>query len=523
MNNSNTSAKFSLNKVQARILLTMARTTWLCAGRGFGKTVGVTTPWTLHKVEAMPGSAGFLLGQSFSDLEAKILKPLFEGFSKMGHKKDIHYTYGIEPPKSWDRPIMPVIDWKRVIAFPNGTVCQLISLHQKGSANSNSFQWGLGPECKYFKQSQIQGEVMPTLRGNVEHFGNSPWYGSTLFETDKLGSNIHWILEKRKEHDEEVVAAIIFYQLQINELHKKLISVSESHAYKIREKINRLDIIAGALRRNLTMFAEGRAIDNIANLSPDFFTNMRKHLSAYEYSIAIDNEDPTTVEDGFYPDKDEDNLHNRPFDEDEYKPLAVAFDWQASITPLVCCQLNDRVIPGTKTLNFIRSMYVKYPKGIPTIVKEFCELYKSRPCKVVLFYYDHTAIGKQNERRTHNEEVIKAFQDNGWKVVPIYMGQAPLHETKFNRINYFLRGEGKYKVMFHIQRCEQLLLSMDLSEVKAGSTFEKDKTDEKNKNIPQELTTHFSDTADQLMIGILELGIYPESGRTVLGSVGILG
>ena len=50
----------------------------------------------------------------------------------------------------------------------------------------------------------------------------------------------------------------------------------------------------------------------------------------------------------------------------------------------------------------------------------------------------------------------------------------------------------------------------DNSEIKKGSAYLKDKSKEKDKNYPQELATHFSDTFDVLAWGILEQKKYPE-------------
>lgn len=510
---SKTFAKFCLNKVQAIVLLIMANEIWLLWARGTGKTVGVTAPWILHKVEVMPRSTGGLIVQTFKDGESKIINPLLESFEKMGHIKDIHYTYGKEPPKGWKRPLTPIIDWKQIVAFPNGTVIQMISLHNEGSANSKSFQWVCGPEAKYLNQAQLQTEVFPTLRGHKEVFGKCPWYMAKLFETDKHSPNIHWILKKREQHNKKVSEAVMYYQLELNRLRLKMTDVEERQAYRLKNKIEKITALLDQLRRNLVFVSEASALDNQDNLPDGYIENMKRSLTEYEFNVSIMNEDPTKSEHSFYPKRTADHLYyrNDRSDDDVYKPIAVALDWQALLTPLVSCQVNDKVIPGVQSLNFLQSLYVKDPEGIPDVIKLFCKFHELRPCKQVILFYDHTAVAKRNTAKSYYREAESAFKKNGWHVHLMNLGQTPYHEVKFHKINNHLDGQGVLPIRFNMEGCKSLLLSMDITGIKPGSAYEKDKSKEKDKNFPQELATHFSDTFDVLAYAICEQNKYPMS------------
>src|SRR5215217_963627 len=94
---------FTPNGPQLKAALVMCNEMWCLWARGTGKTVGVIAPWILHKVENMPRSNGGLIGKSFTDLETKILQPLFLAFEMFGIEKDIHYTYGKKPPDYFAR------------------------------------------------------------------------------------------------------------------------------------------------------------------------------------------------------------------------------------------------------------------------------------------------------------------------------------------------------------------------------------------------------------------------------------
>ena len=507
-------AQFSLNIPQARALTAMPKEMWILAGRGSGKTTGVTAPWAKHKVDVMPRSSGAIVGQSFNDIETKILEPLFEGWLMMGLEKDVHFVYGKRPPDHWKKSYVAVTNYDHWICFPNGSNIELISLHLAGSANGKSRHWLFGPEIKFFNPTRLRQEVFPILRGWKKHFAGCPWGGAKLFETDKFGPNIEWLLEKRKLHNEQIISAIIFFQLQMNELAIEIGNCSKSHSYKLLEKYKAIEARVSKLRSTAVYVGEFSALDNIMNLGESYFFDRKQDLSDYEYRIAILNEDPTKAEKGFYPDRKEEHLYRKAEDDDVLKPLGIALDYQASISPLVSCQINDRVIPGQMTLNFLDSMYVKQPQGLDDVIDLFCLKHRHRPCKVVYYYHDQTAIGDRNQHKCYRDEVKKRFEDNGWRVVLMYTGAAPNHDLKYNFIKKYLQNKEPvpYMIRFNQENCAALLLSMDMSgtkETEKGTRKDKDK--EKDKDFPQEKTTHFSDVFDMLVDGILVKGKYPIS------------
>lgn len=504
---------FTLNKPQARINMVMCNEMWFLAGRGTGKTVGVIAPWILHKVTHMPRSNGGLIGQTFIDLETKILQPIFLAFQMLGYEKDVHYVYGKKPPEHWEKPLTPIVKYDRVLSFPNGTTMELISLHEKGSANGKSVQWIVADEAKLLNENQLRQEVFPILRGHVKHFGNSPWYGAKLFVSDKYSPSLHWILEKRKLHNEKLVNAIIYYQLEYNELQIKLVLSDNEHtANVIRGKMRALDKLLCDLRRQTVYFGEASALDNLENLSEDFIENMRRSLTDYEFRISILNEDPTRAENGFYPDRTEDHLYTSWDDEDETQPIGIVTDYQSSISPIVSFQVNDRVIPGVRSLNFLKDFYVKHPLGLKHVVDDFCKYHKDRACKHVYYFYDHTAVADRNMHGTYYEEVEGYFKANHWKVTLIYMGAAPNHGIKYNKIKLFFQNEElKYfPIRIHRSRCSTMVIAMDQTGTKETEQgTKKNKDSEKNKLYPQEQSTHFPDCFDQAVWAVNELGLYP--------------
>jgi hypothetical protein len=514
---------YDLNRPQARFHAVQANINYCLMARGTGKTTGIGAPYCLHKVENMPGSSGGLVCRSFADGESKILKPLFTGFKKQGHVLGKDFFYGKKPPEHWIDPLIPIIDWKRVISFPNGTTMQMISLHEEASANSNSFQWVYGPEAKYFNQKQLEGEIMPTLRGLYNEFGDSPWYMSQLWESDKYSPDIHWLLDKKKLHDEEKVSAVIFYQTKLNMLRAQLLEVADSTADKIRAKMKAITKVLNIMRRNLVYYGEANAYDNIQNIGQQYLDNLRVSMTDYAYRVSVLNEDPTRSEHGWYADRSDEHLYDALVAEDTSKPLIIASDYQASISPIVAAQVNDMVIPGVRTLNFVNAMYVLHPKGLKHMVDLFCDHYEDRYCKEVVYLYDHTAVSEDSARKPYHEEVEQAFRARGWKITGIHMGEAPFHSDKHRMINTAFREmEEKYMpIRMHKVNCVDMIMSMDMAEVKTGTAAQKDKSSEKKwrDGFPQQLATHFSDVFDQIAWGVLELKVYSDvpMGGTMAG------
>lgn len=518
--------QFEFNRPQAEAFAVMANEMYAFAGRGSGKTTGIIAPWILHKVEAMPRSNGGLVGRSFTDLETKILQPLFLAFQMFGLEKDEHYVYGKRPPETWEKPLTPIIDHSTVLTFPNGTTVELISLHLTGSANAKSLQWCVFDEAKLLDEVQLRAEVFPILRGHVNHFGNSPWYGAKLFVTDKLSPRLHWLLDKRKLVDKDAAQCILFYQLKVNELRLKLAdtdSLTRKEVDAIRKEIALKCKVIDALRKDLVYVVEASAKDNIKNLSPSYFDNMKRSLTPYEYSVAIDNEDPTRSETTFYPDRSEIHLHKVEQDDDYSQPLGVVFDYQASISPLVVFQVNDKVT-GFRTLNFIDCLYVKYPLGLKDVVGNFCDKYANRPNKTVRYYFDHTAVARRAGQLCLYEEIEQYFVANGWTVESVYMGQAPFQDVKFRRIKHYLSNieADPLQIRIHEHRCVVMVLAMDQTETKETEKGTgKDKSKERDQTFPQEQATHFPDCFDQAVWAVCELGLWKDSGNAVVGINGL--
>src|SRR5262249_47016513 len=151
------------------------------------------------------------------------------------------------------------------------------------------------------------------------------------------------------------------------------------------------------------------------------FRDQKRDLSALEYSVAIENNDPDTVPNVFYPTFSK--AQNCYYTEDgsdinALKPFLIAMDYQWRITPMVVAQVGQ--LPGKSytTLNVVAGIHTLHPGGgIRQTVKAFCEKYQHHICKEVNYYFDHTAIGENPIAKSFYETAIDEFNLHGWTVI----------------------------------------------------------------------------------------------------------
>lgn len=112
------------HETQQQVLYTPAKDIVLCAGRGWGKGP-IHAAINLRNMQRMPGSiTGFVAANCKRALTNTIPSMLIH-WQRWGFKRDVHWTIGKKPPKSWGwgEPIFQPDNWENVISFYNG--CQL--------------------------------------------------------------------------------------------------------------------------------------------------------------------------------------------------------------------------------------------------------------------------------------------------------------------------------------------------------------------------------------------------------------
>lgn len=154
----------------------------------------------------------------------------------------------------------------------------------------------------------------------------------------------------------------------------------------------------------------------------------------------------------------------------------------------------------------LKGMYVKPSLVLKDLIKEFCAYYKYHKQKTVIYYYDHTAVGKSaTSVKSYKDVVVEELVAAGWDVIERYMGQAPSHDTKYLFWQQTLeesKGENGIQVRFNRDNAMVLFKSMEHAEARQDRNgVQKDKRNEQNDNVMPEDATHGSDAVDMLVWG----------------------
>jgi hypothetical protein len=339
-----------------------------------------------------------------------------------------------------------------------------------------------------------------------------------------VGSSGRWLLDKFNAMDKEAVSQI--WQLQVARYKLKYglyPKVNAGVKKQIDKQIIVIDEELKSLRKGLLYYHEASTMDNIHALGLDYIKGQIRDSLPFEFDTQILNIRPLRIQDGFYPDLDEqyhgyfsENAHyfdnktidplnveldcRKDSDIDPDAPLHIALDYNRRIHPIVVAQDNG------KEIRVLKGLHSLYPGKKKEALKLFNDYYKHHKRRLIYYWYDHTAVGGENDSEKY-VDVIKELRAAGWVVIPMYIGQAPTHESKYNMFGHFLQEDGKYKKVLRLNRenCHYVIISMGLAEAEQKKNgFGKNKKSEHDPKFPAQESTHYSDALDQMIWGMLE-------------------
>lgn len=510
-----------MNNAQIECFHVAAHTSVVVAGRRFGKTHGVVAPWLLRNVQAMPGSAGGIIGATFQQLLTRTLPGTLEGLEMLGYKRNLHYVVGIRPPKElgFSRPRREPISYDRVVSWYNGSVWYLISQDVPGSSNSLTLQYLLGDEAKFLNFEKLKDETFPANGGFPGPWADCPWLNSMLFCSDmpstKKGS---WFLNYESLATPEAIDAIKISLAEISRL-----SRLDQKEYVAREIRNYRKALAD-LRRNAVYYREFSSIENILLLGERYIRQMKRDLPPMVFLTSILCIKPGKLKDGFYPGLQDhhcysayNNVHlgqigyekEVPIDcrQDEDliagQPISMAFDYNANINWLVAGQRDGQ------NIRVLNSFYVKYNRKLRELVDDFCTYYRFHNCREVVYYYDTTALGSNYavDKNDFASTICDQFAKHGWRVTRKMIGNPPRHSDKYHAIDQGFKGQGGFpEPMINEPHNEALLTAMRMAGVRIGPNgWGKDKSGEKYSESEEdrlEFRTDGTDAFDTLFWGM---------------------
>lgn len=478
--------KIILNPAQMMIALAKQKHLNWEGGRGVGKSFGLGD--RVRRLGfSMPRGKFFIAGRTYEQLLTRTLPSTLNGLNRLGLVKNLHYFVGNRPPKAWKWPeaYEPPLSYEYCLSLYNGATFQLVSLDKTESGRGFNFDGGIGDEAALLNFQKLQNNVLLSIRGNLEHFKDQPLHQSTMFASTTPVSNAGRWFTKREELAKEF---------------------PNEYAYLITQSYY-----------------------NMKNLGAEYFRNLRRVLLPSVYSAEVDCVRNGAAEKPFYTTfdarihtylasndtylfKHADNLvklqeesSRLDADVNDREPIDIAMDYNAAICWLVCGQM-------ARDYHVLKSFFVKTPKTALDVAQEFCDYYKYHQNKTANYFYDHTAVGKDALRTTTTfaEAVAELLEKNGWTVNRIYCGQAPRHETKrqfFERI--FLERDAQLtRVRINQDRNQYLIASIEQAGAIDGRDgVKKDKSTERDENVPDEEATHGSDAFDTLVFFKLNLGM----------------
>lgn len=448
------------------------------AGRGAGKST-VLGKIIQECVKQMPRSTGIIVAETFVQVKSRTLPSTKEGMAMFGLFEDIDYVVGrCGKKEGFEMPFQAPDSWHNVIHFRNGAIIILVSLDNPNSGRGLNAYWVVGDEAALLDYTRLYNNVLTTNRAKKEIFSKSKMINSTTF-------------------------------------------VSSVAMTKKGEWFTKREELAKNDPKNYS-FIKANAFVNAHNLVDGYIKKMQKEaLSKMIFEAEILNIRPRGVQDGFYPQlklkhyyQYQDNVEllggvtegytpSCKYDNDLVRgvPLEFNLDFGGKIN----CGTVSQYLKSQHTLKFIKEFFVKSAdtKKLDDLVKEFIDYYEPHKasCNIIHLYHDRSGFKQEpNSKTTLAEDVENKLRAAGWKVInktpntnnPGHIEKYRLIETILSETDYTLP-----VVRINQDRCPNLIISMENAEVThKHDGFEKDKSSEKSKTLPQEHATHFSDTFD---------------------------
>ena len=514
--------KVYFNKPQRLTQLIGANTTVIVAGRRTGKTDSIAAPFVLRNMQRMPGSTGGIVVPTFKHGLTNTIPGLLAAWKRWGYVEGLHYVVGRKPPKSFRLPIIDPKDYEHVISFYNGSVAVIISQDRPGSSNSLTLSWLLVDEAKFIDYAKLKDETLPANGGIKSYFGKHSYNHSMMVLSDmpqtQKGS---WFLHYRDKMDPELIKTIEATVYEIWRTKERIKALNNTHSPipgYLKGYLRRLDRDLNKMRSVAVYYREYSSIENLQLLGENYIKQMKRDLTPLTFQTSILCQRIGIAKDGFYSSMRETHkydasnfeyldsvfksINNTPYtintaladaDVDPDAPICIGMDYNANINWIVAGQPRDR------RLNVIKSFYVKFERKIPALVEDFCRYYASHRNKMVVFYYDATALGSNyavNEQ-DFRWVVVHEFERQGWRCEAVYLGNPMRHDEKYLLINQGFAGKQRLMPFFNRSNNEDLILAIQSAGVSRGRNgFRKDKSGEKLAESEEDLLEHRTDGTD---------------------------
>lgn len=465
------------NNPQLAVKFSTAAHKMLPWGRGTGKTT-ILADEIVKFIFGMPRCKGGFCGLTYVHVRTRSMPAIIDQWERLGLFRHIHYFIGHKAPKKygWDEPFAPPLDYSNAIHFFNGSVVEFISFDRPEMARSGSYDFLLFDEASKLKRTAVFSDVMPANRGNKFRFGHIRFHHATMFcTTMPLTPEGEWIFE-----------------------YEEMMKEDAKHY----------------------LYLEASAKENQAILGERYFRDLKRELPDIIYQVEIENKRIKFNENGFYPKLTEEHLYYNSYNYSFYESIAydvsklgaldsrgdadcntnlsldISWDFGSRINCCVVCQHHA----DANEYRVINNFYLENEAYQP-VVKLFLDYYKYHSNKTIYLYGGSDGTKKvANSTMTYIEEVIQLLHKGGWTVYNMAQTHEILHMDKYRFYIRFLTKDIPAFPFFlinqnnametYVSMCNAPIL---LHEIK------KDKSSERDEDLPQWRATHLSDALDNLL------------------------
>lgn len=452
-------------------------------GRGTGKST--ILGWYLKEcVRQMPRSTGIIVGETYQQILSRTLPSTKEGMEMFGLFEGVDYVVGrCGKDLGFDMPFQSPSNWRNVVHFSNGAIAILVSLDMENAGRGINAYWVIGDEAALLDYERLYNNVMTTNRATKEYFKKCSMLNASVFATSTpLTKRGKWFIEMEEK---------------------------------------------AKLKPEKYAFIKANAFVNKMNLSPEWFEDVKENaVSELHYNAEILNIRPPSIANSFYKDFSEDiHTYGNSFDfgylnnidVNEYvskqhnnclqdldlipnQQLEISIDPGKNINSMTVWQKDwDKNIERC-----LKEFFVKDPKDHEDLVKLFDEYYSAHRnrCNTVLLRHDASAFKTRDRNNIKiSERIENLLRELGWRVInrTPYTNN-PFHNAKYLVLNALLKRNYQSfpKILINRDNCPNLVISITNAEteLKRDNDFGKDKSSERDLNLPQEHATHLSDTFD---------------------------
>lgn len=432
--------KIYMHRAQLEIYNWQARTTFVCAARGFGKTslLGV---WEGKCFLGLPRQMGGFVGASAKQIYTRTMPNVLKVLNTLGFEEGKFYFRGQAPTKlRWPMPLAKPRVWENVIHFVTGYCEIMLSMAVRGSGNGLNLATLKGDEVKYFPWSRVKEELMPTLRGDfmpVSARKTEPkqvWGYGTRPEQNPFWLSQFWISDRGMTNAQcewENDAAEL--ESQSHDVNQKLIQMLAELRYlektaphlavQLAQSENYLKALHKLRGESNALFQYSSA-ENAALLGGEAWLRLQKRsLTDLQYRLTILGQPRGNAADGFYCNFSDLNLYESAdcegvimdkylhvingkqafdvqhwptsvsyealqFDELERDGRDCSLDLDVDYKSPLCIAIDagaktnfmivaqTRMYKGKPSIMILKEFWVQAPVRLMGLVKQFAEYYK---------------------------------------------------------------------------------------------------------------------------------------------------